>query len=205
MFTDNLNLPISSERLSQSDQILILAGLSWEDYEQLISQDSNYLISYFKNNIIIVSPTRNHERLAEIIHDLINAYCRKYSVKYWALGSEDIRKKPVVGKQPDKSYYFETFKEADTPDLAIEINYTSGSIADLEKYKTLKVREVWFWEKNQLNFYWLKNDRYLLIAKSKALKKISSTLLTQFVNRSLTSEDNLTIQNQFFAQLSIRS
>ncbi|MGB5633290.1 MAG: Uma2 family endonuclease [Waterburya sp.] len=201
MFTDNLNLPISRDRLTQSDQILILPGLTWEDYEQLISQDSNYLISYFKNKIIIVSPTRNHERLAEIIHDLINAYCRKYSVKYWALGSEDIKKEPVVGKQPDKSYCFETLKDSDTRDLAIEVNYTSGSIADLEKYKALEVREVWFWEKNQINFYWLEDDNYLLISKSKTLNKISSALLTQFVNRSLTSEDNLTIQTQFFDQL----
>lgn len=35
MFTDMLNLPIASERLNKSDQILILADLSWEDYEQL--------------------------------------------------------------------------------------------------------------------------------------------------------------------------
>lgn len=182
MFTDMLNLPIASERLNKSDQILILADLSWEDYEQLIAQDSNYLISYFQNKIIIVSPTRNHERLAEIIHDLINAYCRKYSVKYWALDSEDIKKKPIVGKQPDKSYYFETFKATDPPDLAIEVNYTSGTIVDLEKYQILQVREVWFWEKNQLKFYWLENDNYLLISKSKVLNKISSALLTQFVN-----------------------
>lgn len=140
MFTDKLNLPIDSERLQNKDQILILSGMTWNDYEKLSTENHNYLISYFNNVITIVSPSRSHERLSETIANLINAYCRKYKIKYWALGSEDIKKEPIAGKQPDKSYCFGTLK--DIADLAIEINYTSGSIADLEKYSLLEVSEV---------------------------------------------------------------
>jgi hypothetical protein len=35
MFTDQLNLPIDRERLSQQDQTLSLAGMTWDDYEKL--------------------------------------------------------------------------------------------------------------------------------------------------------------------------
>ena len=95
---------------SPSDRILVLTEKTWTDYERLISDDSNYRISYLNNVINIVSPNRNHERIAAIITILINAYCRKYQIPYFALGSADIKKQFVVGKQPDASYCFQTEK-----------------------------------------------------------------------------------------------
>ena len=56
------------DRLTLQDQTLILSGMTWDDFEQLISEKySGYRISYFDGEIIIVSPGRNHKRIAEII------------------------------------------------------------------------------------------------------------------------------------------
>ena len=139
-FTDILQIPIKETE----DQLLTLSGVSWEDYENLVVEDNNYLVSYLKGIITIVSPGRNHERLAEIMGILIHFYCLKYQIKLWALGSKDVKKELISGKQPDKSFCFGSEKKI--PDLAVEINYTSGSADDLEKYCLAKVPEVWIWQ-----------------------------------------------------------
>lgn len=190
----------------QSDRILILTEKTWEDYEKLTRDDSNYRISYLNNVINIVSPSRNHERIATVISLLINAYCRKYQIPYFSLGSKDIKKQLVVGKQPDASYCFKT--EKDIPDLAIEVNYTSGSINDLQKYQLLGVSEVWIWQDNSITFYRLENGKYTAELISSNLydpnlplnNALDSDFLNQYVNRGLI-ENNLAIETDFFNQL----
>lgn len=182
---------------SASDQILVLTEQTWEEYQRLTQSDHTCLISYLNKVINIVSPSRNHERIATVISLLINAYCRKYQIPYFSLGSKDIKKPFVVGKQADASYCFGI--EKDIPDLAIEVNYTSGSINDLSKYQLLNVPEVWIWQNDNLSFYLLEVDKYVQRSKSSNLS-LDSAFLNQFVNRALT-EDNLTLETEFFAQL----
>ena len=192
----------------QSDRILIMTEMTWEDYEKLTHEDnSGYKISYFNNEITIVSPSRNHEKIAQIINLLVITYCRKYQISYFNLGSADIKKQLVAGKQPDASYCFRT--EKDVPDLAIEVNYTSGSINDLEKYKLLNVPEVWIWQNDLITFYRLENGEYSSGLISQCLYNpnlqlnlaLDSDFLNQYVNRGLV-EDNLTIETDFFNALS---
>ncbi|MEB3340905.1 MAG: hypothetical protein VKJ25_09035, partial [Okeania sp.] len=63
------------------------------------------------------------------------------------------------GKEPDVAYCFEIDK--DKPDLAVEINLTSGSIDDLTKYQYLKIPEVWLWENNKIRFFVTSDSGYL--------------------------------------------
>lgn len=191
---------------TQSDRILVLTERTWADYEKLISDNPSYRISYFNKVISILSPSRNHERIAQTIGILINAYCRKYQIPYFALGSKDIKKQFVVGKQPDASYCFYTEKEF--PDLAVEVNFTSGSINDLEKYKLLDIPEVWIWQDRSITFYRLSDGNYKpqLISSNlynpdlELADALDSDFLNQYISRGLT-EDNLTIETDFFAAL----
>jgi len=145
VFTDFLNLSLDRDRLFQADQVLSLSNLDWSDYEALTSQDYlPYKVSYFQGVITIVSPSRNHERIADIINGLIRTYCRKYNLVYFALGSTTLKNPPLAGKEPDCSFAFGTDKPF--PDLAIEVIYSSGSVSDLEKYRSLGIKEVWLWQ-----------------------------------------------------------
>lgn len=199
MFTDLLNLPIDSDRAQAQDQILSLSGMSWSDYEKLTSQDYlGYRISYLNGVITIVSPSRNHERIAEIINGLIKTYCRKYNRVYFPMGSTTLKNPPQAGKEPDHSFAFDTDKSI--PDLAVEVTYSSGGVADLEKYRYLRVKEVWFWKDNQIKFYQLVDDDYIERDRSKLLSKLTSEFLVKFVNRGLT-ESPLTIEADFTTEL----
>jgi Uma2 family endonuclease len=215
VFTDLLNLPLNSDRANQSDQILSLNNMSWSDYEQLVKTDLGYQASYGNGVITIVSPSKSHERIAEIINGLIKTYCRKYNVVYFPMGSTTIKNPPLAGKEPDHSFAFEIDKSI--PDLAVEVTYTSGSSADLEKYKYLGIKEVWFlrmetlpfrelvphsrWQNNQIKFYSLSDSEYLEIENSICLSELSSNFLITFINRGLI-ETPLTIEEDFYQQLS---
>lgn len=200
MFTDLLNLPIESDRATQKDQILSLSGMSWSDYEKLISQEYlGYRASYFNGVITIVSPSINHEIIERTISILINAYCRKYELLYFPMGSTTLKNPPLAGKEPDTSYSFETRKT--TPDLAVEVIYSSGSINDsLEKYKYLNVEEVWFWQSEKIKFYQLVDGEYLEINNSRFFSLLSPEFLVKFVNRGLT-ESPLIIEADFTREL----
>ena len=190
---------------SQGDRILTLTDATWDDYESLSASHPQYLVSYLDRVITVVSPGRNHERIATIISMLVNAYCRKYQIPYYTLGSKDIKKQYLAGKQPDASYCFYTEKE--TQDLAIEVNYTSGNLNDLEKYRVLEVDEVWIWQENSLKFYGLKKSnsgdrgsRYEKLECSTNVAQLSCNFLQPFVNRGL-KDNNLAIETDFFSAL----
>jgi Uma2 family endonuclease len=198
MITFELDISLTNSSLQDKDKTIVLADMTWDNYQELLEKNSNYRISYFAGIITIMSPSRNHERIAETISILINAYCRKNKINYFALGSSDIKIPPVSGKQPDTSYCFESEKEI--PDLAVEVVFSSGGMADLEKYQVLKVKEVWFWENNKIQFYHLKNSGYVEIKTSNCLNQLSADFLTQFVNRGLI-ESNLIIETDFINEL----
>lgn len=200
MFTDLLNLPINSDRASQSDQILSLSNMNWSDYERLTSQEYlGYRVSYYDSVITIVSPSLNHETISEVISGLIKAYCREYNLLYFPMGSTTLKNPPKSGKEPDTSYAFETKKT--TPDLAVEVIYSSGDISDsLTKYKYLNVPEVWFWQSNKMYFYQLVEGEYVAIESSLFLSQLTPQFLVQFVNRGLT-ESPLIIEADFIKEL----
>ncbi len=110
----------------------------------------------------------------------------------------------------DVGYSFDVDKQK--PDLAVEINLTSGSIDDLTKYQYLKISEVWLWENQQIKFFQLDKIRaafgtessialrdspaklsansssrkralgYIQIAVSRHLPELTSDRVTEIVN-----------------------
>jgi Uma2 family endonuclease len=199
MFTDKLALPIDSDRILQYDQTLIVAGTTWADYEKFDSIEyPGYRVSYFDGVITIVSPSLNHETIAEVINYLVVAYCRQYNLLYFPMRSTTLKNPPLVGKEPDVSFAFGTKKSL--PDLAIEVVYSSGGIADLEKYKYLGIKEVWIWQNEQIKFYKLVDSNYVEIQTSNCLSKLSSDFLIRFINRGL-AESPLIIEADFIKEL----
>ena len=68
----NANLPLDFDYLSHQDQTLSFAGMSWADYEKFDSQEYlGYRVSYYNGVITLVSPSQNHEVIAEVINYLI--------------------------------------------------------------------------------------------------------------------------------------
>lgn len=198
MMLVNEKIQLHPNKLANQDQVLILTGMTWEDFEQLTGEEYlGYRASYKNGEIIIVSPGRNHERIGSTISALVIAYCRKYNIPYFPFGSTTLKNPPLVGKEPDTAFAVDTDK--DIPDIAVEVIFSSGSVADLEKYKILGVKEVWLWKQSQLTFYLLSDDAYQIISESNCLKNLKSSKFVEFVNRGLT-EDILSIERDFLEE-----
>ncbi len=168
----------------KGDDLYIFSNVKWLEYENLLEDigDISWCrISFLDGLLEIMAPGRKHERIKEFTGSLIATYCDEKEIDYFPFGSTTLKnEKSQVGKEPDTSYAIEIDKEF--PDIAVEVNQTSGSINDLEKYKRLGIQEVWLWDKNNnLEFYILTNNEYRKSSKSKFFNNIESDIIQKYV------------------------
>jgi Uma2 family endonuclease len=179
----------------KSDRITTITDTTWAEY---ISLDLPSKRVSFRNGVItIVSPGRNHELIGDYLRAIILFYCRSQKIPLFSYNSTTLKAEGKEGKEPDVAYCFGTDK--DKPDLAVEVNLTSGSIDDLTKYQYLKITEVWLWERtsavlgvspmsdsfktqNKIRFFVYRDWGYLELTISDRLSGLKSDRVTEIVN-----------------------
>ncbi|MBZ8182848.1 Uma2 family endonuclease [Oscillatoria salina] len=162
----------------KSDRITTITNTTWAEY---ISLDLPSKRVSFRNGVItIVSPGRNHELIGDYLRLIILGYCRQSNIPVFTFNQTTLKEEGKEGKEPDVAYCFETDK--DKPDLAVEVNLTSGNIDDLTKYQYLKIAEVWLWENNQIRFFVYRESGYLELTVSNFLPSLNSDRVTEIVN-----------------------
>jgi Uma2 family endonuclease len=177
------NFPFSSLQAIDPEERFITTGVSWQAYETILAtlgDSSGYRLAYLTEVLEIMSPSRRHEIAKKNISRLLEAYLEETRTRFWGLGSTTLRQEDrKAGKEPDESYCLGTEKEI--PDLAIEVIYTSGGIDTLEIYKRLGVKEVWFWQNNRFQIYYLSGDGYEQSDRSQLLPDLDLNLLSRYV------------------------
>jgi Uma2 family endonuclease len=162
----------------KSDRITTITDTTWDEY---ISLDlPNKKVSFRNGVITIVSPGRNHEMIGDYLRLIILGYCRNHNIPAFTYNQTTIREEGKEGKEPDVAYCFGTDKNK--PDLAVEVNLTSGNIDDLTKYQYLKIAEVWLWEENRIRFFVYRPDGYVELTASTSLSGLESERVTEIVN-----------------------
>ncbi|WP_414542145.1 Uma2 family endonuclease [Nostoc sp. CCY0012] len=166
-----------------SDQILLMNGISWDIYQTLLKScqnNSHYRFKYLEGTLEIMSPSRRHEVDKKIIALLLETFFLEKGIDFYPLGSTTFRREVAArGIEPDECYCFNSEKAV--PDLAIEIVVTSGGIDDLLIYQGLGVPEVWFWRNNQFFLYYLRGNKYEQITKSELLPDLDLELLASLI------------------------
>ena len=185
------NLPIDRSRLLQSDRILTITGTKWSDYQKFNSEEyPGYRVSYFKGEIIIVSPGLNHEIIAEVINRLIIAYCERFDILDFPFRQTRLEVEGKAGKEPDIAYSFNLRKSL--PELVVEVIFTSGDIKQLKtSYEIIGIPELWIWKDSEMTFYYLVDGKYVEISNSNILPKMESLSLTKFVNRGIQESPSI--------------
>ena len=171
------------------DHIIRFAGVSWEDYERLVAIRGDHSaprIAYLEGEVEIMSPSQTHEAIKSMIGRLVETYCLERDISFSTYGSWTLQAKDRSrGAEPDECYIFGT-GNANQPQLAIEVVWTSGRIDKLEIYCKLGVEEVWYWRKGHIQPYCLRGERYEPDATSKVLPGLDLDLLTSFLDRPTT-------------------
>ena len=193
MITKQLETFINQELITiETDTLFSLSNVSWLQYETLLNKLNNTAtlrIKYLEGVLTIMSPSRNHEMLKKRIAILLEIYLTENNINYYPTGSTTFRKEEKRGGlEPDESYCFNELKEY--PDLAIEVIFTSGSVDSLKIYQKLGIKEVWFWQNEQLFIYHLSSENtsqisltygYELIQYSKLLPQLNMKIFTKYI------------------------
>jgi Uma2 family endonuclease len=171
----------------REDHVVILSDVTWKDYERLLAIRGDHSaprLTYLKGLLEIMSPSRDHENIESYIGRLVEAYCLERGIRFSPFGSWTLKdKKTERGAEPDECYVLGDEIDVDRPHLAIEVIWTSGRLDKLQVYRTLGVREVWYWRKGRIQPYALRNKTYKPVTRSRVLPDLDLDLLTSFLDR----------------------
>jgi Uma2 family endonuclease len=176
-----------------TDQRIVLSDRSWEQFKLIqkgFEDSPGVKLFYFDGTIEILMPGREHEFFSRFIGFLIGIYCMDKSIEFEPTGSMTQEREALASAEADESYCFGESKP--TPDLSIEVTFTSGNTSKLARYQALGVPEVWFWEDGLFSLYRLRGSGYEKITHSEILElaDLNIGLLTQCVLMAQTSRLN---------------
>jgi len=179
-----MTLQALDKNITNLEQRFLLPGhYTWEELEAietLTADAAGLRITYLDGCIEFMTLGEQHEMIKSAIAILLALYFFEKGINFIPVGGTTRRaKEKSASFEPDESYYIGEKKE--NPDLAIEVNITSGSIDKLEKYKRFNITEVWFWEDNQLFLYCLKNGNYEQMTQSELFPYLDIQLFTSCV------------------------
>jgi len=167
---------------------LLFEGLTWREFkavEQLLDRPG-YRLS-FLDGILEIRRRHGepHETVKARIGALLQLYLLMAGFDFTPTGSMTLEsEKGKVKREADESYKLAPNRRL--PDLAIEVVFSSGGINQLEAYKRLKIKEVWFWEDGLLEVYHLRGEGntldYEQVSRSEEVKGIDLDLLLRCIN-----------------------
>jgi Uma2 family endonuclease len=174
----------TAERSRSHDDRIILHGASWEDYERILDirgESSGVRIAYLEGELELMSPSKDHEWIKKTIARLLECWAEEAAVDLNGYGSWTLKeRREERGAEPDECYVVGV-READRPDVAIEVIWTHGGLDKLEIYRRLGVREVWFWDDGRIDVYELRDDRYERVERSELLPEVDLAELVTFL------------------------
>lgn len=201
VLNDSFDLEALEVSHTETGTQAVIQGVSWDSYETLLTKledNSHYRVSYLDEILEIVSPSRKHETTKSRLGDLVKFYFYKKRIKYTPMGSTTVRNRlKKAGAEPDECFSMGA-EEKEIPDLALEVIITSGSFKKLETYRRLGVKEVWFWKKNQLTLFHLREETPIEFTEYYGYEKIISSEIIPEINLDLLTECML-IQDQLEA------
>ena len=154
---------------SAIDHFVYLHDVSFRAYEAVLAmrgERSVPRITYSKGVLELMTPSRFHERDKTRFARLLEAWAEETGVQLEGIGSWTLKSSSEEGgAESDECYTVgrvvsDDEDDDDRPDIAIEVIWTSGGLDKLEIYRTLGVREVWFYERGSLRFLALRGESY---------------------------------------------
>jgi Uma2 family endonuclease len=163
--------------------------MTWQQFkilDALLENTRSVRLSYLDGYVEIMTLSPDHETIKCLLALLLGQFYLEKNISFRPTGSATLRgESKGTSKEPDLSYYFgEDRRQKATPDLAIEVIFTSGKINKLEYYRRFNIAEVWFWEDGVFAVYQLTQNGYDRISKSVLLPDLDLELLGKCLQMS---------------------
>ena len=145
------------------DQRVTLNDVTWSDFElilQIRGDRAGVRMTYLNGVLELMTPSVDHEGIKKTIARLLEAYAEEQGMPFNGFGSWTLKNaRRARALEPDECYSLSLGRPT-SPDLAIEVVWTSGGIDKLDVYRGLGVREVWFWREGVIEISVLTGDQY---------------------------------------------
>jgi Uma2 family endonuclease len=163
--------------------------MTWQQFkilDALLENTRSVRLSYLDGYVEIMTLSPDHETIKCLLAAMLITFFLETDIDFRPTGSATLRgEEKGTSKEPDLSYYFgEDRRQKVTPDLAIEVVFTSGKINKLEYYRRFNIAEVWFWEDGVFAVYQLTPNGYDRISKSALLPDLDLELLGRCLQMS---------------------
>jgi Uma2 family endonuclease len=180
-------------------QLVVLHGVHWDTYERLLAEHEESLgtrFTYDQGTLEIMVLSAKHEALKDALTLLVNILAEEMAIDVRSFGSTTFQRADLSrGFEPDACFYIQHEAQVSgkdeldlshdpAPDLVLEIDLSSSSLNKFPIFAVLGVLEVWRWDGAQIIISVLQDGRYVEVAESLALPKVSATALRQFVDTS---------------------
>jgi Uma2 family endonuclease len=169
-----------------ADQRVVTYGSTWAQFEaQLTLRGGRSVprIAFLEGALELISPSKEHERIKSYIGRLIEAYALEREIDLSPYGAWTLKSQSTQsGLEPDECYLVGD-QGRDTPDLAVEVEWTTGGIDKLEIYRRLGIREVWLWRASRIEVFLLQAGAYERSARSALFPDLDVELLASFLDR----------------------
>jgi Uma2 family endonuclease len=177
--------------LRTEDQRVTLNDVSWADFElilQIRGDRAGVRLTYLNGVLELMTPSVDHEGIKTTIARLLEAYAEEKGLPFNGFGSWTL-KRAVRARalEPDECYSLSLGRPS-TPDLAIEVVWTSGGIDKLEVYRGLGVQEVWFWREGVIEVNALTGDQYERRERSALLPDLDLAELARHIDAQNQTE-----------------
>lgn len=197
---------------SEAENYMILHPISWETFGRMceeLSQSRSQRLAYNEGYLQIMSPLMEHENNNWFIARLIFTMAEEWDLNIKSVGSLTLKRDDIQkGIEPDACFYLKHELEVRNkqhidlnqgdkpPDLAIEIDITSGSLDKLPIYGALGVPEIWRYDGNILHFYGLNQETnsYKEITVSLAFPLLDVSLIPQWLQQRLIIGETATLK-----------
>ncbi|MEH2062242.1 MAG: Uma2 family endonuclease [Nostoc sp.] len=201
---------MTSNTLLQPTEIVHLSGISWQTYENLLTELSasrRLRLTYNRGTLEIMVPSPEHERYKEIVGRFVETLAEELEVRIDCLGSTTFKLPKLSGAEPDKCFYIENInvirgkKRIDLtqdrpPDLVVEIDITSSYKNRFEVYADMGVPEIWRYDGNNFSINILQNQKYISVERSLAFPNLPLTEISNFLEQ-VGEKDYLELVKEF--------
>ena len=163
------------------DQRLVQSEISWQQFKLIqegFSNSPGIRLFYYNSEVEILSVSQEHEIFSRMIASLSIDYFVEKDIEFNPLGSFTQEKGEEVSAQADESFLIGK-STGITPDLSIQVVFTSGGKRKLTRYQALGVPEVWFWEDGVFGLYHLRSHGYEKIDQSEVVPGLDINLLSR--------------------------
>lgn len=187
--------------VSPPEQRIVLENITWDVYERLLAAHRDRSVprfTYDRGRLEIMSPSAEHEELKHLIALYVEVIAEELSINVRGLGSTTFRREDMQrGFEPDACFYVQNAgrirgkTELDLtvdppPDVVIEIDLTSPSLAKFPIFAQLGVPEIWRYDGRRWQIFRRADAAYVEQAESLAFPSLTAEILTVFLAESRT-------------------